>query len=386
LQLWNAANCTCLLNFSTAELSRFGLRKFKIVEEETEIYFKGRGAQLNTPNKFLQRAYVEEHIEGLDEPLLSNVKTQLFYEHPKKIINKLSSPDLYGMYSMNPYQGCEHGCIYCYARNTHEYWGFSAGLDFERKIIAKPDAAKLMEKQFMNKNWIVQPIMFSGNTDCYQPLERKLKITRSMLEVLLKFQHPVGMITKNSLILRDIDILKELAKLKLVHVMVSITSLREDLRLAMEPRTATAKQRLKVIEDLSKNGIPVGIMTAPIIPGLNSSEIPDLIKAAAEHGACKAGFTMIRLNGSLGAIFTDWIKKNFPDTANKVLNQIKEVHGGQLNDSRYGVRMSGEGVLADSIKQLFRSAKMKYLKGRSSYELDTTVFKRTQLNGQLDLF
>jgi len=356
------------------------------MEEEIETYFKGRGAQVNTHNRFRKQVYVEEHIEGLDEPLLGNSKTQVYYEHPKKIINKLSSPDLYGMYSMNPYQGCEHGCIYCYARNTHEYWGFSAGLDFERKIIAKPEAAKLMEKQFMSKNWEVQPIMFSGNTDCYQPLERKLRITRSMLEVLLKFQHPAGMITKNSLILRDIDILKELARLKLVHVMVSITTLREDLRLAMEPRTATAKQRLKVIEELSKNGIPAGIMTAPIIPGLNSSEIPELIKVAADHGASSAGFTMIRLNGAIGTIFTDWIQKNFPDAADKVLNQIKEVQGGQLNDSRYGIRMKGEGVLADSIKQLFKSAKVKYLSGRSSYELDTTIFKRPSQNGQLDLF
>src|SRR3954469_3072504 len=253
-------------------------------EKKEPEYFKGRGSQLNTSNKFLKNRYVTDNDEVLDEPLLSDAKTQVFIETPKKIINLVKSPDIGAMYSMNPYQGCEHGCIYCYARNTHEYWGYSAGLDFERKIIAKPNAPQLMEKQFMNKNWIVSPIMFSGNTDCYQPIERKLKITRQMLEVLLKFRHPASMITKNSLILRDTDILQELAKLKLVHVMVSITSLKEELRLKMEPRTATAKNRLKVIEQLSKAGIATGVMTAPIIPGLNSSEIPELIKAAAEHG------------------------------------------------------------------------------------------------------
>ncbi len=354
--------------------------------EKDSSYFKGRGSQVNTANKFLKNQYVEEHYEMLDEPLLSDEKTQIFYEYPKKIINIIKSPDLWSMYSMNPYQGCEHGCIYCYARNTHEYWGYSAGLDFERKIIAKPDAASIMEKQFMNKNWEVQPIMFSGNTDCYQPIERKLKITRQMLEVVLKFRHPVGMITKNQLILRDIDILQELAKLRLVHVMVTITSLNEDLRLKMEPRTATAKNRLKVIEQLSKAGIPTGVMTAPIIPGLNSSEIPDIIKAAGQHGAMNAGFTIVRLNGAIGDIFKDWIYKNFPDAADKVLNHIKAVHGGQLNDSRYGTRMKGEGNIAASIKQLFKMSVKKYIGEKDKFEYDLTAFRRPGEVKQLELF
>ncbi len=355
--------------------------------DKDDNYIKGRGAQLNSDNRFLKHSYAQEHVEAIDEPMLSNTKTQILYEYPKKIINKVESPDVYSIYSMNPYQGCEHGCIYCYARNTHEYWGYSAGLDFERKIIAKPDAAKLLAKQLMSKNWKVQPIMFSGNTDCYQPIERKLKITRSMLEVLLDFRHPVGMITKNSLILRDVDLLSEMAKLKLVHVMVSITTLNEDLRLAMEPRTATAKQRLKVIEDLTKAGIPAGVMTAPIIPGLNSHEMPEIIKAAANHGAINAGYTMVRLNGSIAELFKDWIYKSYPDAAEKVMNQIAEVHGGQLNDSQYGRRMRGEGNIADGIKQLFKSAVKKHLAGRTSYELDLTAFRRPQeKNGQLNLF
>ena len=287
---------------------------------------------------------------------------------------------------MNPYQGCEHGCIYCYARNTHEYWGYSAGLDFERKIIAKPNAPELLEKQLMNKNWIPAPIMFSGNTDCYQPIERKLKITRQMLEVLLKFRHPVGMITKNNLILRDIDILQEMAKLKLVHVMVSVTTLREDLRLLMEPRTVTAKNRLKVIEQLNKAGIPAGIMAAPIIPGLNSNEIPELIRVAAEHGAVAAGYQIVRLNGSVKDIFTNWIYKNFPDAAEKVLNQTAEVHGGKVGDSRFFKRMSGEGKIAESIKQLFEMAVKRHLSGRDRFEFDLTAFQRPGENKQMELF
>lgn len=354
--------------------------------EKIPSYFKGRGSQLNTSNRFLKNRYVEEYEEMLDEPLLSDEKTQIFYEHPKKIINIVKSPDLWSMYSMNPYQGCEHGCIYCYARNTHEYWGYSAGLDFERKIIAKPNAASTMEKQFMNKNWEVKPIMFSGNTDCYQPVERKLGITRQMLEVLLKFRHPAGMITKNQLILRDIDILQDLARLKLVHVMITITSLKEDLRLKMEPRTATAKNRLKVIEQLSKAGIPTGVMTAPIIPGLNSNEIPELIKAAGQHGATSAGMTIVRLNGAIGDIFTDWIHKNFPDAAEKVLSQIKEAHGGQVNDSRYGTRMRGEGNIAASIRQLFKMSVKRYIGENKEFEYDLTAFRRPGEVQQLELF
>lgn len=349
-------------------------------------YFKGRGAQLNTGNRFLRNSYVQEHIEGIDEPLLLEGKTQYFYESPKKIVNRVQSPDIFLKYSMNPYQGCEHGCIYCYARNSHEYWGFSAGLDFERKIIVKQNAPELLEKKFRDPKWSSSPIMFAGNTDCYQPIERKLGITRRMLEVLLKYRNPVGMITKNSLILRDIDILSELAKLKLVHVMISITTLREELRLKMEPRTATSKNRLKVIEQLAKSGIPVGVMTAPIIPGLNSDEIPSIIKAAANSGALNAGYTLVRLNGSIADIFKDWVVKNFPDAAQKVLHQIEDCHNGQLGDTRFKTRMKGDGNIADAIRQLFYSSVKKYLPQKNSFEFDLTVFVRPGECKQLDLF
>ncbi len=355
--------------------------------QDDKKYFTGRGSQINTANKYLKQVYVQEHLEVLDEELLINSRTQYFTESPKKIINKVVSADIGSVYSMNPYQGCEHGCIYCYARNVHEYWGFSAGLDFEQKIIIKRNAAQLMEKQFMGKNWEVRPIMLSGNTDCYQPIERVERITRSTLEVLLRFKHPVSIITKNALILRDIDLLSELAKLKLVHVMISITSLNEDLRQKMEPRTVTAKRRLKVIEELSKKNIPTGIMTAPIVPGLNNMEIPALIKAAAEHGASAAGYTIVRLNGAIGQIFTDWLNKAFPDAANKILNQIKECHGGNLNDSRLGKRMSGEGKVAEAIKQLHKTAVKKYLSNRNRFDYDLTAFSKPKTdNAQLDLF
>lgn len=359
---------------------------FFYLMSDTKEYFHGRGSQINTANPYLKHQYVQEHPEGLDEEMLSNSKTEFFEEYPKKIVNKVDSPDIGPALSMNPYQGCEHGCIYCYARNVHQYWGFSAGLDFERKIIVKPEAPELLDKQLSNPKWKVEPIMLSGNTDCYQPAERKFKLTRRMLEVLLKHRHPVGMITKNALILRDLDILSELAKHRLVHVMVSITSLNEELRQVMEPRTVTAKNRLRVIEELNKAGVPAGVMNAPVIPGLNSEEVPSVIKAAAEHGAVNAGYTIVRLNGAVKDIFRDWLYKNFPDRGDKVWHQIMECHGGQVNDSRWGVRMRGEGKIAESIRALFKMAVKKYMADRESYELNKEAFIPYPGNAQLSLF
>lgn len=338
--------------------------------------FKGRGSQINTNNRFLKSNYVTEHIEGLDEPLLESPNTQLFFETPKKIVNKVDSPDLSMSYSLNPYQGCEHGCVYCYARNTHEYYGFSAGLDFESKIIAKPNAPLLLEQFLLNKNWNAIPIMLSGNTDCYQPQEKKLEITRKLLEVFSRFRHPVGIITKNSLILRDLDLLKDLASERLVHVFISITSLDEELRRILEPRTASSIKRLKTIEELSKNDIPVGVMNAPIIPGLNHHEIPNILKAASDHGAIGAGMTVVRLNGAIGKIFEDWLRKNFPDRCDKVWNQICSFHGGNVNDSAFGRRLHGEGNIADVIHQLYRVSKKKYFTSKQMPAYDLTRFRK----------
>ena len=348
-----------------------------------EGYIKGRGAQIKTANRFLASQYTTDHIEGLDEQLQDVPQTQVFHENPKKIVNKITSPDLGFGYSMNPYQGCEHGCIYCYARNTHEYYGFSAGLDFETKIIVKQNAPELLERHLLQPSWNAVPIMLSGNTDCYQPQEQKLKITRRMLEVLLKYQHPVGIITKNGLIQRDIDILQDLAKANLVNVMISVTTLNESLRRMMEPRTASGIKRMETIETLSKAGIPTGVMSAPIIPGLNHHEIPDIYKVAAAHGAVACGMTVVRLNGSIGKIFEDWLRKNFPDRFEKVWNQISDLHGGNVNDSVFGRRMAGEGNIASAIHQLYRIAKKKYFTGKAMPPMDLTRFRK---GGNLNLF
>lgn len=351
--------------------------------EQRDDYFNGRGAQIKTGNKFLKNQYVTDHIEGLDEPLLENPATQVYEENAKKIVNQVESPDLRNMYSMNPYQGCEHGCIYCYARNTHEYYGFSAGLDFESKIIVKKNAAELVEKHIMHPKWQALPIMISGNTDCYQPQERKYELTRSVLKVMAKYRHPVSMITKNGLVTRDIDLLKDLASDNLVQIYISITTLNEELRRKMEPRTASGLKRLNTVEQLAKAGIPVGIMNAPLIPGLNHHEIPDILKAAANAGALTAGMTVVRLNGSIGKIFEDWLRKNFPDRFEKVWNQICSLHGGNVNDSQFGRRMAGEGNIADAIHQLFHVSKKKFFEGRSMPPLDLTKFRK---GGLLSLF
>ncbi len=347
---------------------------------------KGRGAQLNTANRFLNQRLVTDSLDGIDEPMEINSSTQVFIDNPKTVVNKITSPDVGMMNTINPYQGCEHGCIYCYARNAHEFYGFSAGLDFEQKIIVKPNAAQLLRKHLSHKNYKPEPITFSGNTDCYQPLERKYRITRSLLEVMLECRNPVGIITKNSLILRDIDLLQELAKRRLVHVMISITSLCDELRQLMEPRTATYKNRLHAVSELSKHGIPAGIMNAPIIPGLNSNEIPDVIKEAAGAGALTAGYIIVRLNGAIGEIFHQWLYTTMPDAADRIWNNIKACHGGSVNDSRFGKRISGDGKIAESIKQLFHLAKRKYLSGRKMPEYNLNDFRRPVISGQQRLF
>jgi DNA repair photolyase len=356
------------------------------LSSEEDKYFKGRGSQFNPHNKFDKYQYVREFEEVLDEEMVQDEKTEIIYTHPKTLVNKVDSPDLGLVYSMNPYQGCEHGCIYCYARNTHEYWGYSAGLDFERKIIVKQNAVEALEKQFSNKNWEVMPIMLSGNTDCYQPLERKLEITRKILETCLKFKHPVGLITKNALILRDIDLLSELASYNLAHVMVSITGTDEDIRQKLEPRTATYKNRFKVLEALSANKVPCGVMVAPIIPGINNHEIPNVLEHAAKAGATSAGYTIVRLNGAIGPIFKDWLVKNFPDRADKVWNQICESHGGNVNDSRFGTRMRGEGKMAESIRQLFNLSRARFMKKEDNFEFDISLFDHRAGDSQLRLF
>lgn len=355
---------------------------------ETAItsYFKGRGAQVNTNNRFLKNQYSQDHIEGLDEEFLQKEKTEIIYTYPKTIINKVDTTDIGLGYSLNPYQGCEHGCIYCYARNTHEYWGYSAGLDFERKIIVKKNTIELLEKTFSNKKWKPEPIMLSGNTDCYQPVERQLEITRNILQTCLKYKHPVAIITKNALITRDLDILTELANHNLVHVMISITGTNEKVRQLLEPRTASYKSRMATVEALAKNNIPCGVMVAPIIPGINNHEIPEVLEQAGKAGATTAGITIVRLNGAVEHIFKDWLVKNFPDRADKVWNQICECHGGKVSDSRKGVRMRGEGKIAESIMQLFKLSKERFIKPNQKFEFNLSDFNYKANEMQLSLF
>lgn len=335
---------------------------------------KGRGAQINTDNPF-SRHRAARHPDLTFSKPPEEVRTEYLETHAKSIINKVESPDIGLEYSMNPYQGCEHGCVYCYARNTHPYWGYSAGIDFESKILIKRDAPQLLAKKLSSPKWIVAPIMLSGNTDCYQPIEAKLKITRQMLEVLERFHHPVGIITKSALVLRDIDIISRMAEKNLVSVAISINTLDESLRRQLEPRTASIPRRLQVIEELSKAGVHVQAMIAPVIPGLNDHELMDLMGAVVQAGAKSAGYITVRLNGDVGPIFTDWVHKKYKDRADRILNRIMDIHGGNLNDSRQGIRMKGEGKYAEMIGAQFQLALKRHLPNAVSFEYDLTQFE-----------
>lgn len=341
-----------------------------------EPYKKGRGAQINTPNRFLKQEVSKEHIEAVDDWEEPATATQFIEVEAKSIVNKVDSPDVGMYYSMNPYGGCEHGCIYCYARNSHEYWGYSAGLDFESRILVKKNAPQLLRKFLMHPKWTCVPISISGNTDCYQPGERHYRLTRSLLEVCLEFNQPVGLITKNAGILRDKDILQEMGKRRLASVLMSINSFNEDLRRVMEPRTTTGLQRLRVVEELSKAGVQMGVMLGPVIPGLNDHEVHDIIKRSSHAGATFSAYTFIRLNGAVKLLFHDWLYKNFPDRADKVWHLIEASHGGTVNDSQFGRRMRGEGSISDMIADQYKKYTKKYGLNHERLGLDCTLFRR----------
>jgi DNA repair photolyase len=341
---------------------------------------KGRGAQINPTSPFDNFVYDQNPLKNLEE--VEKLRTEFLDVYPKTMLNHVKSPDVPFDYSINPYQGCEHGCVYCYARNTHPYWGYSTGMDFEQKIMVKQNAAKILEHKIKHQNWKAAPIMLSGNSDCYQPIEKKLEITRSILEVLWKYRHPVGIITKNSLILRDLDILKKMASHNLVHVAISITTLNEELRRVMEPRTSSAMNRLSTLKKLADNGIPSTVMMAPIIPGLNDHEVIKMGKWVSAMGALSMNYTLVRLNGDVGKIFENWVRKHFPHKADKILNKIKDCHSGELNDHRFKTRMRGQGRIADIIKMQFALVKKKFFESKSvpSYNLDLHAeFKNPQL-------
>ena len=313
------------------------------------------------------------------------VKTSFTEVFPKTIVNPVKSPDLSMEYSLNPYQGCEHGCSYCFARPTHEYWGFSAGTDFERKIMVKKNAPELLEKFFKKRGYVPKTIVMSGNTDPYQPIERELEITRNLLKVFLDYRHPVSFITKNALILRDLDFLVKLRELNLVSVNLSIPTINEDLRRIMEPRTSSVKNKLKAIEVLSQNDIPVNVMVAPVIPALNSDEGLNIYKTVSELGAKSAHHVLIRLNDTVEPVFVNWLNNHFPDRAQKVLNLIRSMRGGNLGEKRYFERYKGEGNVAEMIHDTYRLARRKYFADKRIDPLSTEHFTGTK-EQQLRLF
>ncbi len=339
---------------------------------------KGRGASSNPANRF-ERLAVELEVPGPDR-----VPTELLRDGSRSIIATNDSPDVGFAASINPYRGCEHGCIYCYARPSHEYLGFSAGLDFESRILVKEDAPELLRKELSSPRWKPQVIALSGNTDCYQPAERKLEITRRCLAVLAEFRNPVGVITKNELVTRDIDHLQALAEHGAVAVSLSITTLDGELARRMEPRASHPRDRLKAIERLAAAGIPTSVMVAPVVPAITDHEIPRILEAAAAAGAQTAGYVMLRLPGAVAGLFESWLEEHFPDRKNKVLNRVREMRGGQLYDPTFGSRMKGEGVFAEQIRTTFQTFRRRYGLDRPRPELSTAAFRRP--GEQLSLF
>ena len=339
-----------------------------------------RGAGSNPAGRFEKIAYVPD--PEADDPL---PRTQFLKDSARSIIATNDSPDVGFSASINPYRGCEHGCVYCYARPTHEFLGFSAGLDFESKILVKEDAPRLLRDELASPRWKPQVLALSGVTDPYQPVEARLQLTRRCLEVLAEFRNPVVIITKNHRVTRDVDLLGALAGHRAAAVVVSITTLDPALAAALEPRTSVPSRRLAAIEALARAGIPAGVNVAPVIPGLTDHEMPAILKAAREAGAQFAGHTVLRLPYGVKDLFRQWLEQHFPDRAKKVLHRVEEVRGGRLNDPRFGSRMTGEGVYAEQVAALFDHARRKAGLAESSPELSTNAF-RIPPGPQLTLF
>jgi DNA repair photolyase len=343
---------------------------------------RARGAVSNPPNRFEQIVF--ERDEDWDPENDPAPATRFLRDNSQTLITYNESPDIPFNAGINPYRGCEHGCSYCYARITHEFLGFSAGLDFETRIMVKEDAPALLKKELSAKRWKPQLLAMSGVTDCYQPIERRLQLTRKCLAVLAEFRNPVGIITKNHLVTRDIDLLQELARHNAVGVNVSINSLDADLARRLEPRASSPRHRLAAVEALAKAGIPVGVLVAPIIPGLNDHEVAKVLEAAGKSGARWAGMEILRLPLTVSAIFQDWLERNEPGKKAKILDRIRSMRGGKLNDPRFGERMRGHGVFADQIRQMFEVARRKAGLAEDAPALSTAAFRRPPGN-QLEL-
>ena len=343
---------------------------------------RGRGASWSPANRFEKLHIDQNDLDVVDVALGTEERprraTQYFRDGTKSVITRNNSPDVGFETSLNPYRGCEHGCIYCYARPTHEYLGFSAGLDFESKIMVKTNAAELLRAELESPRWKPQTLVMSGVTDPYQPIERKLRITRGCLEVLTKFCNPVAIITKNRLVTRDIDLLRELAACNAAAVNISVTSLDAKLQHVLEPRTSPPSARIETIQQLRSAGIPAGVMVAPIIPGLTDHEVPRILEACSQAGAQFAGYTIVRLPWAVAPLFEHWLEEHFPDRKEKILGRIRDLRGnGRLNNSQWRTRMTGEGIFAEQIASLFEIGCRRAGIGERP-RLSTAAFRRTR--------
>ena len=352
------------------------------------VQLRGRGAPQNPKNRFVESEYVADGdwLDTLDddEP---GPRTEFLRDHTRGIITRNDSPDVPFEASVNPYRGCEHGCIYCFARPTHEYLGFSAGLDFETRILVKHEAPELLRKELASPRWTPQAIAMCGVTDAYQPVERKLGITRRCLEVLAEFRNPVAIVTKNHLVTRDADLLGELAAHQAAVVNISLTTLDAGLQRVMEPRASTPARRLEAMRVLSQAGIPVRVLVSPVVPGLTDHEMTAILAAAAEAGASAASYIPLRLPFGLKELFEDWLQTHFPDRKDKVLNRIREMRGGKLYDSEWGKRMTGEGVFAQQYEAMFNAVCRKAGLQREIPRLSPAAFRRPHNPaGQMGLF
>jgi len=334
---------------------------------------RGRGAASNPANRFETLSY---HSSDWDEPEDPAPQTLFLKDDTRTIINYNDSPDVGFSASINPYRGCEHGCVYCFARPNHEYLGFSAGLDFESKILVKENAPDLLRRELLSPKWVPQVIAISGVTDAYQPVERRLQLTRRCLEVLVEFQNPVVIITKNELVTRDIDLLGKLAGLDGVLVFISVTSLDSELARELEPRASQPGRRLAAIEALSRGGIPTGALVAPVIPGLTDHEMPAIISAVAAAGAVAAGYVPLRLPYGVASLFDEWLTLHRPLQKEKILNRIRDIRGGRLNDPNFGTRLHGSGPYAEHISELFEVCCRKAGLNSSRPILSAKAFRR----------
>jgi DNA repair photolyase len=339
---------------------------------------RGRGAVTNPAGRFegTQLEATDDGWGSLDEPP-RRAETVVAADVPRHAITRNQSPDVPFDQSVNPYQGCEHGCIYCFARPSHSYWNLGPGLDFETRIFHKPGLARLLDRELSAPGYVCKPINLGANTDPYQPAEREHRTTRELLEVLLVHRHPVTIVTKGALVLRDLDLLAGLARLRLVTVFVSLTTLDDELKRVLEPRAASPAARLRVVRTLADAGVPVGVLLAPMIPALNDHEMERLLDAAAGAGATRAAFMLLRLPHELGQLFEQWLHEHYPSRADRVLNLLRDSRGGRLNDPRFGHRMRGEGAYARMLAARFQAASRRLNLGQERrVELDTSQFLR----------